>query len=180
MLLYPDCMPCFLVFLGWGPRWWLAVLLQRDANLSLLRAAWAPGHGCSVRCAKCHPTTGQEGNPIVAGLEIMQVQWSPLGECLDIWRKQAIQYLSYLQASNLFQCVLGVPDCPWAFPGASSFTSSLKFCCTNVWRKEPCDIWILISLFFSSTLYFLCLCQADHPSQVWSKEETFSGPSQRI
>lgn len=39
-------------------------------------------------------------------------------------------------------------------------------------------ILLLLSLCFSSTLFFLCFWQVGHPPQVWSKEETPNGPSQ--
>lgn len=165
MLFYPECMPCFLLILGWGPRAWLVMLPQRDTNL-LLRAAWAPGHGCSMHCAKCPPTTRQEGNPIVAGWVFLQVQWGPLGQCLDVWRKQAMQDPSYLQASTLLQCTCDVPDCSEPFQ-VLPYLHLVSSSAAPMFGGKNVGILIIITFFmFFKHFIFLCFWQADHPPQI--------------
>ena len=83
-----------------------------------------------------------------------------LDSVLDGWGKQVMRDPSHLQASTLSQHPLEVPDCPSAFPGAfvsSSFTSSLKSCCTNICKRESGGTAITFFMFFEHFLFYLLL-----------------------
>lgn len=176
---YPDYIFILLPgYSGMRTKVWPAMLLPRDANLSLLRSAWAPGHGCTVCCAKCHPTTRQEGNPIVAGWVFMQ--WGPTWTVFGSLKKTSHTGL-FLSASQHLVSVhtwglrlsLSLPRCFLIY----IYSQFLLHQCLE--EVTLCYYYYFLYVFWA--LYFFpCLWQADHPHQVWSKEETASGPSQRL
>lgn len=125
------------------------MLLQRDANLSLLRSAWAPGHGCTVCCAKCHPT-GQGGNPIV--VVWVFIQWGPLGQCLDVWRK-SYRIILICKPAPCFSTYLRsqtVPEPSQVLLHLHLVSSSAA----PMFGGNNVVTLLLLSLCFSSTLFF--------------------------